>query len=151
MRKGGLAAPTWAVFQLDVLSLSRSLALSLSRSLALSHTHTRARTHTHNTHMHIHAPAMQVSNVFASIPATVTTSCEGRQGLLFVGNYDHIPNQHAADFLIRHVIPRLRWRAGREDGDVWAEGCHANRMGRGRGGGEGKAAMQTGAFLRATC
>ena len=48
-----------------------------------------------------------VSNIHDDVAPRVTT-CEGRRGLLFVGNYDHLPNREAVSFLISHILPRLR-------------------------------------------
>ena len=36
------------------------------------------------------------------------TSCTGREGLLFVGNYNHAPNREAVTFLLVEILPRIR-------------------------------------------
>lgn len=37
-------------------------------------------------------------------------NCVGREGLLFVGNYNHAPNREAVVFLLTQVLPALRRR-----------------------------------------
>ena len=40
------------------------------------------------------------------------THTQGRQGLVFVGNYAHAPNREAVVFLLKKVLPRVRCAGG---------------------------------------
>jgi O-antigen biosynthesis protein len=51
-----------------------------------------------------------ITNVFETNGGSRNSGggCEKRRGMLFVGNYDHIPNQQAVEFLLVYILPKLR-------------------------------------------
>lgn len=50
-----------------------------------------------------------ITNVFETTSSNSGGGgCEKRRGMLFVGNYDHIPNQQAVEFLLVYILPKLK-------------------------------------------
>eukprot|EP00887_Chlorella_sp_A99_P006817 scaffold2.g6817.t1 len=51
-----------------------------------------------------------VTNIHDDVDPRRRTTCQGREGLLFVGNYNHAPNREAVAFLLEEILPRIRKR-----------------------------------------
>ncbi len=47
-----------------------------------------------------------ISNIHDFTPAN--TSCVGRSGIMFVGNFNHLPNQQAVTNLIEYIVPLIK-------------------------------------------